>query len=63
MKLYSLILKALKHLLRAAKSNSEDTEALQLAIDVVGSSNDDQLANQVIEYLMGETDGVPKVRE
>ncbi|KAK9743679.1 WD domain, G-beta repeat [Popillia japonica] len=52
--------KAMKHLLRAAKSNSDENEAISSAIDVVASSNDDQLANQLIEFLLGETDGMPK---
>lgn len=50
----------MKHLLRAAKSNSDENEALSIAIDVVASSNDESLANQLIEYLLGEIDGVPK---
>lgn len=52
--------KAMKLLLRVAKSNSEENEALSTAIDVVASSNDESLANQLIEYLLGEVDGVPK---
>ncbi|KAI4462589.1 osmotic avoidance abnormal protein 1/wd repeat membrane protein [Holotrichia oblita] len=52
--------KAMKHLLRAAKSNSDENEAISSAIDVVASSNEDQLANQLIEFLLGETDGMPK---
>ena len=43
------------------RANAEDSEAISLAIDVVGSSNDDHLANQLIEFLLGETDGLPKV--
>lgn len=50
----------MKHLLRAAKSNSDENEALSIAIDVVASSNDETLANQLIEYLLGEIDGIPK---
>lgn len=52
--------KAMKHLLKAAKSNSDENEALSTAIDVVASSNDEVLANQLIEYLLGEVDGMPK---
>lgn len=47
--------------MKVMKSNSEDSEAITYAIDVVGSANDDSLANQLIEFLLGETDGVPKV--
>lgn len=50
----------MKHLLRSAKSNSEENEAITTAIDVVASSNEESLANQLIEYLLGEIDGVPK---
>ncbi|KAJ4450050.1 WD repeat-containing protein 19 [Periplaneta americana] len=52
--------KALKHLMQVMKANSEDTEAISLAIDVVGVANDEHLANQLIEFLLGETDGIPK---
>lgn len=50
----------MKHLLRAAKSNNEENEALTAAIDVVASSGDETLAGQLVEYLLGEADGVPK---
>ena len=53
--------KALRHLLKVATSNnSDDSEALNLAIEVVGRSNDPHLSRQLIDFLMGETDGVPK---
>ncbi|KAJ8943661.1 hypothetical protein NQ318_005663 [Aromia moschata] len=52
--------KAMKHLLRAAKSNSKEKEAITIAIDVVAASNDDSLSNTLIEFLLGETDGLPK---
>ncbi|KAK4886815.1 hypothetical protein RN001_003086 [Aquatica leii] len=52
--------KALKYLLKSAKNNSEENEAITCAIDVVASSNDESLANELIEYLLGEADGVPK---
>lgn len=47
-------------LLKAAKSNAIEKEAITVAIDVVASSNDDALSNALIEYLLGETDGLPK---
>lgn len=50
----------MKHLLRAAKSNTDESEAISTAIDVVASSNDDLLASQLIEFLLGEADGFPK---
>lgn len=46
--------KAMKHLLKASKSSSDENEALSLAIDVIASSNDSTLANQLIEYLLGK---------
>ena len=58
--------KALRHLLKAAAAagggggTTDDAEALNLAIEVVGRSGDAHLSRQLIDYLMGETDGVPK---
>lgn len=52
--------KALKHLLKASSFNNEENTALSLAIDCVATSNDDKLANQLIEFLLGESDGMPK---
>ncbi|XP_055530330.1 WD repeat-containing protein 19 [Wyeomyia smithii] len=52
--------KALKHLLKAASFSNEEGIALSLAIDCVASANDEKLSNQLIEYLLGEVDGVPK---
>ena len=57
--------KALKQLMKVVVSNSGgggdgDGEALNLAIEVVGASGDPHLSRQLIDYLMGETDGIPK---
>lgn len=52
--------KSMKHLLKAAKSNSKENEAITAAIDVVASSKDEYLFNQLIEFLLGESDGLPK---
>ncbi|KAL0273759.1 UNVERIFIED_CONTAM: hypothetical protein PYX00_006365 [Menopon gallinae] len=52
--------KALRHLMRVAKNNAEQSEAISLAIEVIGAANDDALTGQLIGYLTGETDGVPK---
>jgi WD repeat-containing protein 19 len=52
--------KAMKHLLKAAKSNSKENEAITAAIDVVASSKDEALSAQLIEFLLGESDGLPK---
>jgi WD repeat-containing protein 19 len=50
--------KALKLLL---SSPLNDGRALELAIDVVGVAKSDILTHELIDYLMGEKDGVPKV--
>ncbi|EFA01913.1 WD repeat-containing protein 19 isoform X3 [Tribolium castaneum] len=52
--------KAMKHLLKAAKSNSKENEAITAAIDVVASSKNEALSSQLIEFLLGESDGLPK---
>ena len=68
--------KALRQLLKAAASSTSastadnsnlssigvnaDSEALNLAIEVVGASGQGHLSRQLIDYLMGETDGIPK---
>lgn len=52
--------KAMKHLLKAARSNSIENEAITMAIDVVASSGDDSLSGSLIEFLLGESDGLPK---
>lgn len=50
----------MKHLLTAAKSNSKEKEAITVAIDVVASSKDQSLAQTLIEFLIGDSDGFPK---
>jgi hypothetical protein len=47
--------------MQVLKANSEDPTVISLAIDVVAVANDDHLASQLIEFLLGETDGIPKV--
>ena len=53
---------SLRNLLQFAKGRRDDQEAIDLAIDVVGAANDDGLSNQLIELLLGELDGEPRVR-
>lgn len=48
----------MKHFLRC---NGEDSQAIELAIETVGRANDDSLTRQLIDFLMGETDNIPKV--
>lgn len=38
----------------------DENTALVLAVDCAASSNDDRIANQLIEFLLGERDGSPK---
>lgn len=51
---------SLKLLLKASNFSNDENNALSLAIDCVATSNDDRLANQLIEFLLGEADGSPK---
>ena len=48
----------MNHLLQC---ETNDSRALDLAIEVVGKAEDDQLTHMLVEYLMGEQDGMPKV--
>ena len=57
--LLQCLLQALKHFLRV--QGIEDTQSIELAIETVGQANDDTLTHQLIDFLMGETDGMPKV--
>ena len=51
--------KALGHLLRCPIT--EDGEAVDLAIQTVKNANDEKLTLNLIDFLMGEIDGMPKV--
>ena len=48
----------MKHFLHC---NSEDGQAIEMAIETVGRANSDKLIAQLIEFLMGDIDGTPKV--
>ncbi|CAJ1052137.1 WD repeat-containing protein 19 [Xyrichtys novacula] len=50
--------RALKHFLKCP--NSEDNLAVEMAIETVGQAKDPSLTVQLIDYLMGESDGMPK---
>ncbi|XP_056135515.1 WD repeat-containing protein 19 [Lampris incognitus] len=50
--------RALKHFLKCP--NTDDNLAVEMAIETVGQAKDITLTNQLIEYLMGESDGMPK---
>jgi WD repeat-containing protein 19 len=43
------------------KCSGEDGQAIELAIETVGRANDESLTRMLIDFLMGETDNVPKV--
>ena len=49
----------MKHLLRCVGDESQ--QALELAIKTASLANDDKITRQLIDFLMGETDGMPKV--
>ena len=55
-----IFLQALKHFV---KCSGEDSQAIELAIETVGRANDESLTRMLIDFLMGETDNVPKVGE
>uniref|UniRef100_UPI003AB0C784 WD repeat-containing protein 19 n=1 Tax=Centroberyx gerrardi TaxID=166262 RepID=UPI003AB0C784 len=50
--------RALKHFLKCP--NTDDNLAVEMAIETVGQAKDISLTNQLIDYLMGESDGMPK---
>lgn len=53
--------KALNHLLSIRDDDSENADALNLAVDVVGAAGDTKLTNHLMSYLLGDVDGTPKV--
>ena len=53
--------KALNHLLNIPDEGSENSDALNLAVDVVGAANDIKLTTHLTNYLLGDVDGTPKV--
>ncbi|XP_030305507.1 WD repeat-containing protein 19 [Calypte anna] len=50
--------RALKHFMKSP--GTEDSLAIEMAIETVGRAKDEALTNQLIDYLMGESDGMPK---
>ncbi|XP_063813141.1 WD repeat-containing protein 19 [Pseudophryne corroboree] len=50
--------RALKHFLKC--SASDENTAIEMAIETVGQAKEEPLTNQLIDYLMGENDGMPK---
>ncbi|XP_054159699.1 WD repeat-containing protein 19-like [Oppia nitens] len=53
--------KGVKFLLQAAaQSNDGQNQAVHLVIEAAAKSRDEQIIRIIIDYLIGETDGVPK---
>lgn len=40
---------------------TENSQAIEMAIETIGRAKDYHLTQQLIEFLMGEPDGLPKV--
>ena len=53
-------MQALKHFLRTT-NEAENDAAITMAIETVGQAKEEQLTRMLIDYLMGEDDGIPKV--
>ena len=41
-------------------SVNEEGESIDYAIETIGKAQDENLTHQLIDYLMGEIDGIPK---
>jgi len=52
--------KGVKLLIQSASFNRNEEEALKMAIDSVSKVKDDQVVRYLIDYLIGEVDGIPK---
>ncbi|XP_076854842.1 WD repeat-containing protein 19-like [Brachyhypopomus gauderio] len=52
--------RALKHFLNVP--DTDDSVAIEMAIETVGEAKNEALTNQLIDYLMEESDGIPKVK-
>ncbi|NXH92488.1 WDR19 protein, partial [Edolisoma coerulescens] len=50
--------RALRHFMKSP--STEDNLAMEMAIETVGRAKDEALTNQLIDYLMGEGDGMPQ---
>ncbi len=51
---------ALKHLIKKHPNAEIEAKAIELAVECVGKANTDTLTNTLIEYLLGDHDGMPK---
>lgn len=43
-----------------AQSNTNENETLSLVIDAAALANDEQITRLILDFLMGETDGIPR---
>ncbi|NWX33087.1 WDR19 protein, partial [Notiomystis cincta] len=50
--------RALRHFLKSP--STEDNLAMEMAIETVGRAKDEALTNQLIDFLMGDGDGMPQ---
>uniref|UniRef100_A0A8C5I6Y2 WD repeat-containing protein 19 n=1 Tax=Gouania willdenowi TaxID=441366 RepID=A0A8C5I6Y2_GOUWI len=50
--------RALKHFLKCP--STEENLAIEMAIETIGQAKDSVLTDQLIDYLMGESDSIPK---
>jgi len=55
------LLQAFKYFIKAAQNGADEEKAINAAIHVVSTSKDDQLAVQLVSFLSGEHDNIPKV--
>ena len=58
--LASAYTEAIKHLIRKQHKPQVEGRCIDLAVECIGKANNDALTNLVIEYLMGDHDGMPK---
>ena len=52
---------SLKHLIKKHPNSDIEGKAIELAVECIGKANNETLTNTLIEYLMGDHDGMPKV--
>lgn len=57
------IFQAFKYFIKAAQHSGDDEKAINAAIHIVSTANDNHLAVQLIGFLNGEQDNIPKVKK
>jgi WD repeat-containing protein 19 len=48
-------------LIKKHPSSEVEAKSIELALECVGRANNENLTNVLIEYLMGDRDGMPRV--